>query len=357
MTPHFRELLSEAVLRGASDLHLLTDAPPAFRINGAIEPSSRPPLDEVTLTHLLDGVLNDAQRGEWLTSKQVCFSCQVPQLGRFRVSIYSHLGRMEAAVRVGRTRVPTIEELGVPRGFADLAYSPYGLVLVTGPTGVGKTTTLNAILGRVNAETRKKIITIEDPVEFVMPRGRALVVQQEVGLDTPSFQAALTHALRQDPDILCIGEMRDLETIATALTAAETGHLVFGTLHTTGAAGTISRIVDVFPPGQQAYVRVQLSHVLRATFSQRLLPRANGKGQAMVYELMFVNDAVRNTIREGRTHQLRTVMQTGGSQGMVQSDDMIRDLWLAGEIDYDTAHSAVNDPQILQQARRAAPPD
>lgn len=348
MSDLLRDILAEAVRRGASDVHLMTDLPPMLRIDGRIEQSARPPLTERALTPMLDGMLNDLQRSEWLTSKRVCFTWSPDFVGSFRVSLYSHLGRMEASIRVGRAQAPTLEELGVPERLAEMALAPYGLVLVTGPTGVGKTSTLNAVLGRVNAQERKKIIAIEDPVEFTLPRGRSLVVQQELGLDTDGFGPALVHALRQDPDIICVGEMRDLDTIATALTAAETGHLVMATLHTTGAAGTISRIIDVFPAAQQAQVRIQLAHTLRATMSQKLLPRADGQGRVLVYELMIVNDAVRNIIREGRLHQLKNVIQTGAGLGMVQLDNMIRDAWLAGEITYEVAVGAIGDPAVLQ---------
>ncbi len=341
------EILSEALKRDASDVHLLTNKAPAFRVNGAIEASARPPLTEQQLTAALDELLDPQQRAVWLTDKRLCFSWYRPELGYFRISIYSHLGRMEASIRVGRTQVPSLAELGLPERLMDFVRAPTGLILVTGPTGVGKTTTLNALLGRINAEDRRKIITIEDPIEFLMPKGRALVVQQELGLDTNSFHEALIHALRQDPDLICVGEMRELDTIATALTAAETGHLVLATLHTSGAASTISRIIDAFPANQQANVRVQLSSVLRATLSQRLLPRADGQGRTLVYELMVANEAVRTIIRDARTHQLDNVLQTSARQGMVRMDQMVRDAWLAGEITYDVALGAVRDARIL----------
>ncbi len=343
------EILAEAVKRGASDVHLLTDQRPAFRVDGHIETSARPPLDEPTLTRSIDKLLDGKQRGEWLSSKQLCFSKRIPELGFFRFTVYSHLGRMEAAIRVARSEVPTVEALGLPSALVDLVRSPDGLILVTGPTGVGKTTTLNALMARLNAEERKKLITIEDPIEFVLPPGRSLVVQQQVGLDTPTFRDALVHALRQDPDVICVGEMRDLDTIATALTAAETGHLVMATLHTTGAAGTISRIIDVFPGEQQAHVRYQLAQTLRGTMTQKLVPRADGHGRLLVYELMVATDAVRNLIRENRLHQLDNVLTTSAGAGMIRLEQMVKQAWLAGEITYEAALGAVGDASILDR--------
>ena len=348
MSLDLNEVMVEALRRGASDVHLVTGQPPAFRVHGSIESSPRAVLEEADLTRALDAILDDTQRSRWLTDHRLCFSWHPSGLGSFRVSLYSHLGRMEAAIRIAAGRIPSLVELGVPERLLEALRSACGLVLVTGPTGVGKTTTLAALLARIHAEERKKIVTIEDPVEFVLPPGRSLVVQQEVGLDSPSFSDALIHALRQDPDLICVGEMREMETVATALTAAETGHLVLATLHTTGAAGTVSRIVDAFTADQQPQVRTQLAHVLRAVISQKLLPKADGTGRLLVYELLLANDAVRNLIREGRPHLIGNVLATSGAQGMVRMDTMVRDAWLAGEITYDTALTAVADPGILK---------
>jgi len=343
-------IVREAMALGASDVHLTTDNPPVFRINGEIVVTRRPPLDERTLTQALDEILDARQRSQWLLEKRLSIAWNPPDVGLFRVTIYSHLGRMEASLRLGRKAIPSWQELGVPKLLVDAARAHSGLVLVTGPTGMGKTTTLNAVLAELHRTERKKIITIEDPVEFRMPAGRSLVVQQELGLDTQTFHDALVHALRQDPDIICVGEMRDLETIGTALTAAETGHLVLSTLHTTGAVGTISRIIDVFPPHQQAQVRVQLSQTLRCMMAQRLLPTVNGKDRIMVYELTPVTTAVRNIIRDGRLHQLENVIQTGRSQGMVRFDTQVRAAFHKGLITRETAALAVSDPAVLDEA-------
>ncbi|MEZ4464423.1 MAG: PilT/PilU family type 4a pilus ATPase [bacterium] len=342
-------IVREALDRGASDVHLTTDNPPVLRINGDVVVTARPALDEATLTRALDELLEPRQRTQWLTTRRLSFAWCPPELGVFRVSIYSHLGRMEAALRIGRKEIPAYTDLGVPEGLVEHARAPSGLILVTGPTGVGKTTTLNAVLAELHRTERRKIITIEDPVEFRMPPGRSLVVQQEIGLDSDTFHGALVHALRQDPDTICIGEMRDLETIGTALTAAETGHLVMGTLHTTGAVGTITRIIDVFPPHQQPQIRVQLAQTLRIVMSQRLLPRADGRGRVMVYELVPVTAAVRNIIREGRLHQLENVIQTGRSMGMIRMEHMVRDAYHQGLISKDVASRAVVDPSALDE--------
>jgi twitching motility protein PilT len=349
--PEMREILHLARHKDASDVHLTVGKPPAFRVNGQIEFLSRDPLTPHALQELIYGMLSPFQREGFHKRHQLCFSMEMEDVGFLRFNFYSQRGNPEAAIRLGRQSVPTFKELGVPPTMAELARMSGGLILVTGPTGVGKTSTLNAIIGRVNREERKKIITIEDPIEFIHPPGRSIVVQQEIGVDADSFEQAVTHALRQDPDIVVIGEMVDLETIAAALTAAETGHTVFGTLHTQGAAGTITRIIDVFPPRQQAQVRNQLVNTLRAVMSQKLLPRANHRGRMLVYELMVVNDAVRNLIRDEKIHQIANVMQTGRSQGMQLMDHMIRDAWMSGEITYETALGAVSDPKFLTRRR------
>jgi twitching motility protein PilT len=348
MTVTFEQLVADAVRAGASDLHLTAGNPPALRVNGAIQLLARAPRHEDALCGAVSDVLTPPQLRQYEASRRLCFTWRHPALGYFRVNVYSHMGRMEAAVRVGRGAIPPLADLGVPETMAELMHAPQGLVLITGATGQGKTTTMHALLARVHAEQRRKIITIEDPVEYRHGEGRSVVVQQEIGLDTDSFHGAVIHALRQDPDILCIGEMRDLDTISAALTAAETGHLVLATLHTTGAAGTVSRVVDVFPPHQQTQVRIQLALTLRCVISQRLLPRADGAGRILVYELMLANDAVRSHIRENKLHQLASVIQTQAALGMRSMDRMIRDAWMAGEITWETASSAVADPRVLK---------
>jgi twitching motility protein PilT len=351
-------IVRDAIQANASDVHLTTDNPPVFRINGEIVIAPHAAINERTLTQSLNDILDARQRGQWLANKRLSFSWCPPGLGVFRVSIYSHLGRMEASIRLGFKKIPSADSLGVPPLLIELARKPQGgLLLVTGPTGVGKTTTLNAVLAEIHRTDRRKIITIEDPVEFRMPPGRSLVVQQELGLDTETYRDALFHALRQDPDIICIGEMRDTETISTALTAAETGHMVLATLHTTGAAGTISRIIDAFPGERQNQVRVQLAQTLQGTMTQQLLPRADGMGRVMVYELMPMTTAVANTIRDGRLHQLENVLQTGRMNGMVRMDHMVRDVYRKGLITYEVAARAVKDISSLEAAPEPSPGD
>ena len=349
MTDTLQDLLAEARRAGASDLHLVTGRAPLLRVDGRIEPTPRRPLAPGEVDGLLRAVLSQGQWDRFTQQRELCVSLELPELGFFRLNLASELGRADASIRLGREQVPRFDELGLPETLLEHVRRPAGLVLVTGPTGVGKTTTLNALVGRLLAEERKKIVMIEDPIEFVHPPGRGLVVQREVGLDTSGFGPAVIHALRQDPDVIVIGEMRDLETISTALTAAETGHLVIATLHTSGAAGTVNRILDVFPPVQQAQVRTQLAATLQAVFTQRLLPRAVGRGRVLAYELMVATDAIRNMIREQKAHQIPSAIQTGRALGMRLMDHMVRDLYDAGEITWDSALSAVGDRRVLER--------
>ncbi len=348
MTITFDQLVADAISAGASDLHLTAGHPPAVRVVGAIQPLAMGALSADELAAALMAILDPTQVRAWEQTRRLCFTWTHPEHGYLRVNIYSHMGRMEAAVRISPRELPELGELGVPESMAELVRMPQGLVLITGATGQGKTTTLHALIHRVNREQRRKIITIEDPVEYRHPGGRSVIVQQELGIDTDSFHGAVVHALRQDPDILCVGEMRDLDTISAALTAAETGHLVVATLHTTGAAGTISRIVDVFPPYQQEQVRLQLALTLQGVISQRLVPRADGSGRLLVYELMITNDAIRSHIRTNKLHQIASVIQTNAPMGMRSMDRMVREAWLTGEITYETAHSVASDPKILK---------
>jgi len=343
------ELLVDAAAAGASDLHLVAGRPPVHRVYGRLETSPRAALDSEELRALLLAELTAAQVLRFDADHELCISLQLPDLGFFRLNLATELGRVDASIRLGHKQIPSLKSLGIPDAFVEQIHRPDGLVLVTGPTGVGKTTTLNSVVSRVNAEERKKVVMIEDPIEFIHPAGRALVVQREIGVDASGFDRAVIHALRQDPDIVVIGELRDLSTIATALTAAETGHLVLGTLHTTGAAGTISRIVDVFPQGKQTQVRTQLAATLQAVLTQRLLPRADGGGRVLAYELLIVTDAVRNMIRDNKAHQISNVLQTGRSLGMQPMDQMIRDLYEAGDITWDVAVAAVSDRRVIER--------
>jgi len=342
----FDQLVTDAAIAGASDLHLTVGHPPALRVNGSIQPMASEALSEEALGAALMAILSPEQVRTWQETRRLCFTWRHATCGYLRVNIYSHMGRMEAAVRVGHVELPDLAALGVPESMAEMMRQPQGLVLVTGATGQGKTTTLHALIRRVNQEQRRKIITIEDPVEYRHGAGRSVIVQQELGVDTDSFHGAVVHALRQDPDILCVGEMRDLDTISAALTAAETGHLVVATLHTTGVAGTISRIVDVFPPHQQEQVRLQLALTLQGVISQRLLPRADGEGRLMAYELMISNDAIRSHIRGNKLHQIASVIQTNAPMGMRTMDRMVREAYLTGEITYETAVGVVGDVKI-----------
>lgn len=341
------DLLQAAQQRGASDLHLVTGQPPFIRIHGAIVPLPHEPLVEGVIAEAMSVVLSEDQQRVWSETRQLCFTYICPSLGFFRMNLYSHLGRMEAAIRLCSAEIPEPEELGIPPVMIDLMRKPSGLLLITGPTGTGKTTTMNALLKRICHEQRRKVITIEDPVEFIHAPSQALMVQQELGMDVPSFASAVRHALRQDPDILCIGEMRDLDTTFNALTAAETGHLVVATLHTLGAVGTVSRIIDIFPGSQQNQIRSALTQTLLGVMSQRLLPKADGTGRLLVYEMMISNDAIRNLIRENKLHQLQSQIQTGRAVGMREMDVMIREAYLAGEITFETASTVISNPRLL----------
>jgi twitching motility protein PilT len=346
------ELLAETVRAGGSDLHLLVGAPPSIRVHGAIRALPQPTLDAATCRALVDALLDDEHRAELDARWHACLSIAptgpdgVP-MGHFRVSVHLRDKVPEAAIRVTPERVRTLEELGLPATLREFVLRDTGLVLITGPTGQGKTTTFNALIDLMNRRTHRKILTIEDPVEYRHRHERSLVVQLEVGTDTRTFAEALRHSLREDPDVICVGEMRDLETISTALTAAETGHLVLATLHTPSATGTINRIIDVFPSSQQAQIRVQLAATLTGVISQRLLPRADQRGRVLGCELLLSNDAVRNLIREDKLHLLPNVLATGRAQGMQRLEDHLRVLLESGTITRAAAAAAANDPRVI----------
>ena len=336
-------LLEEVVRRKASDLHLQVGLPPMLRVDGSLTPiNGFNTLDEKTVEELVYSVLDQDQRQILIKDKEFDFSFAFGTLGRFRVNAFHERGNLAAAFRLIPNEIKTITELGLPPVVSNFANYPRGLVLITGPTGSGKSTTLAALLDKINTERSQHIITIEDPIEFTHKSKKSAVVQREVHYDTFSFSAALRSSLRQDPDVVLIGEMRDLETISAAITIAETGHLVFATLHTNSAAQSIDRMIDVFPPHQQPQIRAQLSSILMAICSQRLVP-AIGGGRVPATEILIANPAVRNIIREGKSHQLDAVIQTGADQGMQTMDRTLVGLVQNGIITYDSAYEVAVD--------------
>jgi len=324
---HLNQLLAEMVEVGASDLHLSAGLPPCIRIDGALRPME----DHEVLTpsetrRLVYGVLAQRQREKFEAELELDTSHSVPNVGRFRLNVFVQRDSVGAVLRAIPFKIVPLDKLGIPQVVADLAKLPRGLVLVCGPTGSGKSTTLASVVDIVNSTRPEHIMTVEDPIEFVHSHKRCVVNQREVGEDTKSFAAALKHVLRQDPDVILVGEMRDLETISTALTAAETGHLVFGTLHTQDAPQSIDRVIDVFPAHQQQQIRVQLASALQAVVCQQLLPRLGGRGRAVSAEVLIATPAVRNMIREGKVHQIYSAMQGGGKFGMQTMDQSLADL-------------------------------
>ena len=343
-----RELMMQAIKEGASDLHLTEDTPPIFRIDGRLTPLSKERLNREQIKEFIYGVLTADQKIKFEHDKELDFSLALPGLDRFRVNVHVQRGSVEAALRRISVFIPSMEELQLPPVYADLARKPNGLVLVTGPTGTGKTTTLASMINLINTERSCMITCIEDPIEYIYTNKKSVIKQREVYRDTHSFAEALKRCLRQDPDVIVVGEMRDLETISTALTAAETGHLVLATLHTPDAPQTVERIIDVFPPYQQQQVRLQLAACLQGVLSQQLAPRASGKGRVMVPEIMVATPAVRNMIREKAVEQLRTAIQTGGQWGMKTFDKSLKELYEKGDITYDTAISMARNVEELK---------
>lgn len=336
-------LLEECIRQNASDLHLEVGLPPVLRVDGALRPmTTYPVLNNETVKRLVFSTLDEDQQKILMKDKEFDYSFAFGDLGRFRVNAFHEKGNMAGAFRLIPNRIPSIEELGLPGVIATFAERPNGLVLVTGPTGSGKSTTLAALVDKINAERAVHIITIEDPIEFTHQSKRAMVAQREVHYDTYSFAAALRSILREDPDVVLIGEMRDLETIQAAITVAETGHLVFATLHTNSAAQSIDRMVDVFPAHQQPQVRAQLANILVGICSQRLIPAIDG-GRVAVAEIMVVNSAVRAIIREGKTHQLDMAIQTGAELGMQTMDRELAKYVKNGIISYDVAREYAVD--------------
>lgn len=345
-------LLEEVVKKKASDLHLQVGLPPMLRVDGALAPvTGAPVLTEDSVETLIFAILDDEQKQILLKDKEFDFSFAFGDLGRFRVNAFHERGNLAAALRLIPNELLSIEQLGLPKIVDKFAGYPRGLVLVTGPTGSGKSTSLAALVDKINTERASHIVTIEDPIEFTHKSKKSVVVQREVHYDTYSFSAALRSSLRQDPDVVLIGEMRDLETIAAAITIAETGHLVFATLHTNSAAQSIDRMIDVFPPHQQPQVRAQLSNILMAICSQRLIPTIGG-GRVAAAEILVATPAVRNIIREGKSHQLDAVIQTGGEFGMQSMDKTLVSLIHSGTISYEEARNYAVDIAELDRLMR-----
>lgn len=346
---HLDELLELVVENQASDLHLAVGLPPILRIDGELKVTRYEPFDAPTLQRMVYDVLTDDQIQRFETNLELDCSYQMRKISRFRVNIFRDRGNVAAAYRRIPTRIPTIKELGLPPVIEDLARRPRGLLLVTGPTGSGKSTTLAAIINQINYERSEHIITIEDPIEYLHTHRKSIINQRELGEDTLSFQAALRSALREDPDVILVGEMRDLETIALAITCAETGHLVMATLHTNSAHESIDRIIDVFPPEQQEQIRVQLANNILAVLSQQLLPRAGQPGRVAAVEVMIATAAVRNLIRENKAFQIPSIIQTSGELGMQTMDQALADLYKQSLISYETAMRRSHNPQELER--------
>ncbi|MFN2628581.1 MAG: type IV pilus twitching motility protein PilT [Gaiellaceae bacterium] len=341
------DLLEQLVVRGASDLHISVGSAPAIRVRGRIERLKGHDLLTADDTRaLLYRVLSSEQQKQFEIKRQLDFAYAVPGLARFRVNVYYQRESVGAAFRVIPTEIKSAEELGLPPVLHDLAQQPRGLVLVTGPTGSGKSTTLAAIIDEINRTRAEHILTVEDPIEFVHKHKKCIVNQREIGPDATSFSEALRAALRQDPDVILVGEMRDLETISTALTAAETGHLVFGSLHTQSAPSTIDRIIDVFPPAQQEQVRIMIANSLQGVVTQTLLPTADGQGRLPALEILLPDDAVRNLIRQGKVEQIYSVMQTNTKNGMQTMEKALADLVIRGVV---TVEEALNQSSRREQ--------
>ncbi len=343
------EILKTAKAAGASDVHITVGIPPKMRVNGKLielEGYNRMLPDDTQ--SVADEIMSVKQKELLDANGQHDMSFSVMGLGRFRLNVFKQRGSIAMAIRLVATEIPDAETLGIPQSVINLYQRQRGLVLVTGPTGSGKSTTLASIIDKINDNREAHVITLEDPIEFLYQHNKCIVNQREVGLDSNSYANALRAALREDPDVILVGEMRDLETISTAITAAETGHLVLSTLHTIGAASTVDRIIDVFPPHQQQQIRIQLANVLEAVISQQLIPTVDESARIAAFEVMHVNSAVRNMIREGKTHQLITIMQTNRKQGMVTMDDAIVELCKSGRITRDMAVHYAQDPDTMQ---------
>ncbi len=342
------ELLIKAKECKASDVHITVGIPPKMRVNGTLLDMEYPKLLPADTAAIISPIMDEKRMKHLEDVGEVDFSYSIPQVGRYRVNVFHQRGSLAASIRLVATKIPLPEELGIPRSVVDLYQKKRGLILVTGPTGSGKSTTLASLIDKVNSNIEAHVITLEDPIEYLHNHKKAMVNQREIGIDTGSYSNALRAALREDPDVILVGEMRDLETISTAITAAETGHLVLSTLHTIGAASTIDRIVDVFPPHQQQQIRVQLSMVLEAVISQQLIRTADNKGRVAAFEVMHSTPAIKNLIREAKTFQINSTIQTSKKQGMQTMDDAIFDLYMKGEISKENAIVYAQDSSRME---------
>jgi twitching motility protein PilT len=346
---NLHQLLKAMVEKGASDLHITTGSPPQLRIDGKLVPLKTPPLTPVDTKQLCYSILTDAQKHKFEEESELDLSFGVKGLSRFRANVFMQRGAVAGAFRTIPFKILTFQELGLPPIISELANKPRGLILVTGPTGSGKSTTLASIIDKINTDRHEHIITIEDPIEYLHPHKNCLVNQREIGADTQSFKKALKYILRQDPDVVLIGELRDLETIEAALVISETGHLAFATLHTNSCVQTINRILDVFPPYQQPQVRAQLSFVLEGVVTQNLLPRAGGPGRVLVIEVMVPNAAIRNLIREDKVHQVYSQMQIGQAKfGMQTFNQSLAIAFQKRLITLEEAMGRSSDPEELK---------
>jgi twitching motility protein PilT len=343
------DYLLEAVELGASDLHITAGLPPMVRVNGEVQPLDHPPLTSNATRDLVYDILTGEQRQRLENDWELDFSYSLPRTARFRVNVYFQKGALGAAFRTVPSEIKGLDQLGLPKAVEDMTEKPRGLVLVTGPTGSGKSTTLAAMIDKINETRNEHIMSVEDPIEFLHQHKKCIVNQREVNQDTRSFAQALKHVLRQDPDVILVGEMRDLETISLAVTAAETGHLVFGTLHTQDAPQTVDRIIDVFPPHQQHQIRAQLANALQGIITQTLVPRRGGNGRVVACEVLVPTPGVRNLIREGKNHQIYSAMQTGGKFGMQTMDAALVELVRRGLISQEEAEKRSSNPEELRR--------
>lgn len=343
------KILKIASESSASDVHLTVGIPPKMRVNGHLinVDLAMNSLTAQDTLEMVDGIVNEKQKDHLIEYGELDMSYEISELGRFRVNIFRQKDVYALALRLISTKIPEPEKLGVPQSVIDLYKLKRGLVLVTGPTGSGKSTTLAAIIDKINKNRDAHIITLEDPIEYMHTHNKSIVNQREVGQDTLSYANALRAALREDPDVILVGEMRDYETISVAVTAAETGHLVLSTLHTIGATSTIDRIIDVFPPHQQQQIKVQLANTLEAVVSQQLMPTEDGDGRVAAFEVLHATHAVRNLIREGKSHQLQSVLQTNRKLGMITMDESISQLYMENKIDRETAIQFAVDPDNM----------